>query len=196
MTPDHIRDFNRRSQASEQLVARSLFTAGITWPGVMVWDDVRTLDYLAQRPEVDRQRLGCVGLSVGGYRSYTLAAVDERIKAAVAVGFMKSDPAQVKQNVINSTGFSFHLIGLLRYLDFPDLAALIAPRAILLINGSKDRLFQQDGLKAAYAKIGAAYTKAGAPERQTCRMYDAPHEFNAEMQDEAWQWLREWLSPK
>ena len=194
MTPEHIREFNRRSQLSEQLVARSLFTAGITWPGIMVWDDLRTVGYLSQRPEVDPQRLGCVGLSVGGYRSYTLAALDERIKAAVSVGFMKSDPAQVKQHVINSTGFSFHLVGLLRYLDFPDLAALIAPRPILLMNGTKDRLFEQEGLRAAYAKIAAAYAKAGAPRQQTCRMYDVPHEFNAEMQDEAWQWLRERLS--
>ncbi len=196
MTPEHIRDFNRRSSQAEQLVARSLFTAGISWPGVMVWDDLRTLEYLAQRPEVDGQRLGCVGLSVGGYRSFMLAALDERITTGVSVGFMKSDASQVKQHVINSTGFSFHLVGLLRYLDFPDLAALIAPRPILLMNGTKDRLFQQDGVQAAYAKIAAAYAKAGALRRQTCRMYDAPHEFNAEMQDEAWQWLRKWLSPK
>jgi predicted esterase len=82
----------------------------------------------------------------------------------------------------------------LRYLDFPDLAALIAPRPILLMNGTKDRLFQQEGLQAAYAKIRAAYAKAEASERQTCRMYDVPHEFNVEMQDEAWQWLRRWLA--
>src|SRR5262245_49207361 len=43
--------FNRRSSQNESLVARSLFTAGISMPGILLWDDIRTLDYLAQRPE-------------------------------------------------------------------------------------------------------------------------------------------------
>src|SRR5438046_10738822 len=104
MPEDRIREFNRRSQQSEQLVARSLFTAGITWPGVMLWDDIRTVDYLCRRPEVDKRRVACVGLSVGGYRSLMLAALDERIKAAVSVGFMKSERYQIRHNAINSTG--------------------------------------------------------------------------------------------
>jgi dienelactone hydrolase len=193
MSDAQVREFNRRSKDGEQLLARSLFTAGITWPGVMLWDDIRTLDYLASRPEVDAKRLACVGLSVGGYRSFMLAALDERVKSAVSVGFMKSYAAQVKQHVINSTGFSFHLIGLYRYLDLPDLSALIAPRPILFINGSKDRLFQQDGLRAAYQKIDRCYAKAGASGRQRCRLYETGHEFNAAMQEEAWQFLKQWL---
>ena len=193
MSEQQIRDFNRRSQQNEQLVARSLFTAGISWPGVMLWDDIRTLDYLSSRPEVDKKRVGCVGLSVGGYRSLMLAALDERIKTAVSAGFMQSYVSQIRRNVINTTGLTFHLVGLFRYLDLPDLSALIAPRPALFINGSKDGLFNQEGLKAAYEKIQRCYAKAGVPERQVCRLYDSPHEFNPEMQAEAWQWLRKWL---
>jgi dienelactone hydrolase len=193
MPEQQVREFNRRSQLGEQLVARSLFTAGITWPGVMLWDDIRTVDYVAGRPDVDKKRIACVGLSVGGYRSLMLAALDERVRTAVSVGFMKSYAAQIRRNVINSTGFSFHLIGLFRYLDLPDVAALIAPRPALFINGSKDRLFDQDGLKDAYNKIERCYAKAGARDRVLCRLYDAPHQFNVEMQAEAWQWLRKWL---
>jgi dienelactone hydrolase len=193
MSEEQVREFNRRSQQNEQLVARSLFTAGITWPGIMLWDDIRTVDYFSQRPEVDKRRIACVGLSVGGYRSLMLAALDERIKAAVSVGFMRSDRFQIRRNVIHSTGFSFHLVGLLRYLELSDIPALIAPRPALFINGSRDGLFEQQGLKAAYTKIGQCYEKAGVAERQTCRLYDAPHQFNAEMQAEAWPWLRKWL---
>ena len=72
MTKDDIDAFNRRSQQAESLVARSLFAAGISWPGVMLWDDLRSLDYLAGRPEVDARRLACVGLSVGGYRQFCI----------------------------------------------------------------------------------------------------------------------------
>jgi len=64
MTEQQINEFNRRASQNEQLIARSLLTAGVTWPGVMLWDDIRTLDYLASRPEVNPNRIACVGLSV------------------------------------------------------------------------------------------------------------------------------------
>ena len=189
MTDEEIAAFNRRSQQAEQLVARSLFAAGITWPGVLLWDDLRSLDYLASRPEVDAERLGCVGLSVGGYRSFVLAALDSRIRAAVAVGWMSSYGAHIRRHVVNSIGLTFHIVGLYRYLDLPDFAALIAPRSVLVINGSKDELFPPDGVRAAFEKIQKCFAKAGVPERQQCRLYDAPHEFNLRMQSEAWEWL-------
>jgi dienelactone hydrolase len=193
ITEPEIQAFNQRASQNESLVGRSLFTAGITWPGVVVWDDIRTLDYLAARPDVDASRLGCVGLSVGGYRSFLLAALDERIKVAVNVGWMTSFASQLRQHVINTVGLSFHINGLYRYMDLPDVAALIAPRSVLVINGSRDRLFALDGVKAAFDKIQRCYAKAGAPERQRCRLYDAPHEFNVDMQAEAWEWLRRWM---
>jgi dienelactone hydrolase len=189
MTTANVSTFNRRSQQGEQLVARSLFTAGITWPGVALWDDLRTVDYLASRPEVDPARIGCVGLSMGGYRSFLLAALEPRIKVAVDVGWMTSFGAQIRKHVVNTVGLSFHIAGLYRYLDLPDLAALVAPRPLMVINGSKDTLFAPDGVRAAFEKIEACFKKAGAAERQQCRLYDTPHEFNPDMQDEAWAWI-------
>ena len=193
MTRDEVVAFNRRAGQNEQLVARSLFTAGITWPGVLLWDDMRTVDYLVTRPEVDTRRLGCVGLSVGGYRSFLLAALDPRIKVAVDVGWMSSLGSHIKQHVINSIGFTFHIIGLRRYLDLPDLAALIAPRSLMVINGSQDRLFPPDAVTAAFAKIDQCFRKAGAADRQRCRLYDAPHQFNLQMQSDAWEWVDRWI---
>jgi hypothetical protein len=78
---------------------------------------------------------------------------------------------------------------LYRYLDLPDLAALIAPRSVLVMNGSKDTLFPRDGVEKAFAKIESCFRKAGVPDRQRCRWYDVPHQFNREMQAEAWEWL-------
>ncbi len=194
MTKAEVSDFNRRAQASEQLVARSLFAAGITWPGVLLWDDLRTVDYLASRPEVDPQRIACIGLSLGGYRSFLLAALDPRIKVAVDVGWMTSFASQIRRHVVNTIGFSFHIAGLYRYMDLPDLAALIAPRALLVINGAKDTLFAPEGVRAAFEKIGACFHKASVPDHQRCRLYDTPHEFNRQMQDEAFAWLAQWLN--
>jgi dienelactone hydrolase len=189
MTKEDVSAFNRRAQQDEQLVARSLFTAGITWPGVALWDDLRTVDYLASRPEVDAARIGCIGLSMGGYRSFLLAALEPRIRVAVDVGWMTSFAAQIRKHVIHTMGLSFHIAGLYRYLDLPDLAALIAPRRVLVINGSKDTLFAPEGVRAAFEKIAACYQKAGVPDRQRCRTYDTPHEFNPDMQDEAWAFI-------
>jgi len=189
LTQERLKAFDRRASESEQLVARSVEAAGFTWPGVMFWDDIRTLDYLAARPEVDASRLGCVGLSVGAVRSLHLAALDDRIKAAVVVGWMTSFPAQLERRVRNSIGFTKLVPGLYRHLDYPDVGSLAMPRPLLVINGSQDALFEPAGVRAAFEKLAACYRKAGVPERVKTRLYDTPHEFNLEMQREAWAFL-------
>ena len=193
ITPERIAAFNQRSSQSEQLVGRTIYAAGFTWPGVMFWDDIRTVDYLVSRPEVDAKRIGCVGLSVGGLRACHLAALDDRVKAAVVVGWMTSFPAQLEKHVRNTIGHTKVVPGLYRHLDYPDVASLAMPAALLVINGSKDGLFHPDGVRAAFDKLTACYKKAGIPERLRTRLYEAPHEFNAEMQAEAWKWLKKWV---
>lgn len=190
---ERIAAFNQRAGQSEQLVGRTIYAAGFTWPGVMFWDDIRTVDYLLTRPEVDHKRIGCVGLSVGGLRSCHLAALDDRIKAAVVVGWMTSFPAQLKRHIVNTIGHSMLVPGLYRTLDYPDVASLALPSALLVINGSKDTLFDPDGVRTAFDKLTACFRKAGVPEKLRLRLYDTPHEFNAEMQMEAWEWLRKWV---
>lgn len=195
ITPERIAAFNRRSSENEQLLGRTIYAAGFTWPGVMYWDDIRTVDYLASRPEVDPGRIGCVGLSIGGLRTVHLAALDDRIKAAVAVGWMTSFPPQLKRHIRNTIGFTKLVPGLYKHLDYPDVAALAVPTPLLVINGSKDALFEPAGVQASFEKLAACYKKAGAPDRVRTRLYDTPHEFNAEMQAEAWGWLAKHLPP-
>src|SRR5205085_5422998 len=155
LTPARVAEFNRRASQNEQLVGRTIFAAGFTWAGVMFWDDLRTVDYLLTRPEVDPERIGCVGLSVGGLRSCHLAALDDRIKAAVVVGWMASFPAQLKSKVRNTIGHTKVVPGLYQHLDYPDVAALAMPGALLVINGSKDALFDLDGVKHCFEKLRA-----------------------------------------
>lgn len=193
ISAERIAEFNRRAGQSEPLVGRTIYSAGFTWPGVMFWDDLRTVDYLLTRPEVDRRRLGCVGLSVGGLRACHLAALDERIKAAVVVGWMASFPRQLRRHVRHTIGHTKVIPGLYRYLDYPDVASLAMPRALLVINGSEDGLFDLDGVRASFDKLNACYLKAGVPHKCRTRLYAAPHEFNPEMQAEAWEWLRRWV---
>ena len=193
ITSERISEFNQRAGRNEQLVGRTIYSAGFTWPGVMFWDDIRTVDYLLTRPEVDKNRIGCVGLSVGGLRSCHLAALDDRIKAAVVVGWMASFPAQLKKHIIHTIGHTKVVPGLYRHLDYPDVASLAMPSALMVINGSKDTLFDLDGVKASFQKLTSCYQKAGFPEKLKLHLYDTPHEFNAEMQTEAWLWLKKWV---
>ncbi|MGZ8938086.1 MAG: dienelactone hydrolase family protein [Limisphaerales bacterium] len=193
ISAERIAAFNQRASQSEQLVGRTIYSAGFTWPGLMFWDDVRSVDYLVTRPEVDKKRIGCVGLSVGGLRSAHLAALDDRIKAAVAVGWMASFPAQLQKHVRHTIGHTKVVPGLYRYLDYPDVASLAMPAALMVINGRKDSLFELGGVTKSFEKLNRCYKKAGIPERIATRMYDAPHEFNGAMQEEAWEWLRRWV---
>jgi dienelactone hydrolase len=193
LTAERIDAFNARSGGNEQLVARAIYSAGSTWSGLMFWDDQRTVDYLVSRPDVDASRIGCVGLSVGGYRSLNLAALDPRIRAAVVVGWMASFPRQLARHMPHSIGFTKLVPGLYQQMDLPDVAALAMPSALLVINGSRDNLFELDGVRSCFAKLAACYGKAGIPDRFRGSLYDAPHEFNAAMQEEAWAWFSEHL---
>jgi len=190
---ERIQAFNARAGQSEQLVGRTIYSAGFTWPGVMFWDDVRTVDYLLTRPDVDPRRIGCVGLSVGGLRSCHLAALDERIRAAVVVGWMASFPAQLKKHVRNTIGHTKVVPGLYQHLDYPDVASLAMPTPMFVINGTRDGLFDLDGVKASFAKLNACYEKARVPGHCRTQFYETPHEFNAEMQAEAWAWLKRFV---
>ncbi len=194
MTVEEVAAFNRRRSSNCPLIATGLFEAGITWSGVMLMDDIRTVDYLATRPEVDPERIGCCGLSVGGFRSAHLAGLDPRIKAAVVVGWMSSYGAML-QNKLTSIGFMKVVPGLYKYMDLPDVASMNVPGGLMAIQGTKDGLFTLEGIHGAYDKIAAVYKKAGFPERFQGLTYDGPHEFNARMQAKAFAWLDRWLKP-
>ena len=102
---------------------------------------------------------------------------------------MTSFPAQLRGTIRHTIGHTKLVPGLYRALDYPDVAALAMPGALLVINGSRDALFEPDGRAGELREARACYAKAGVPEKLRTRLYDTPHEFNAEMQAEAWEWL-------
>jgi dienelactone hydrolase len=183
-----VKQLNQVCRAKEATVVKGLVFAGATWPGIVFRDDLRTVDYLASRPEVDPKRIGCIGISMGGYRSLFLAALDGRIAAACVTGFMSTTRPMIRAHLVTHSWVHF-LPGLHRYLDWPDVASLAAPRALLVQQCAKDALFTPGGMKDAVRKIAAVYEKAGAKERFTGRFYDVPHQFTRQMQDDAFAWL-------
>jgi hypothetical protein len=74
------------------------------------------------------------------------------------------------------------------------VASLAAPDgAVFVQNCARDRLFTRAGMEAAAEKIRAVYADLKRPERFQSKFYDVPHQFNAAMQDEAFDWLEKWL---
>lgn len=189
VTQEDIVAFNARSWAHEELVGRTAFAVGVTWPGIIVWDDLRAVDYLLTRPEVDAQRIGCIGLSVGCVRSVFLGALHEAVRATVSVCWMAEYSQMLRNNIRYGIGYTKLVPGLYGDLDWPDLAGLHLPGHLMTINGTKDFLFPLKASQDAVNKIKRIFDKAGKPDRYEGVFFDGPHEFNIEMQEKAFVWL-------
>lgn len=191
---EEVKRLNRRAGQGESTLACSLFWAGTTWQGIAHWDDIRTVDYLISRPEVDPARIGCVGISMGGWRTDFLAGLDDRIRCAVSVGWMSTLRPMIRAHV-DTHSFMHFLPGLTRFMDLPDVIACMAPKPLMVQQCSRDGLYPLEGMKESLSKIAAIYDKAGAGANFEGRFYDHPHLFSLKMQDEAFTWLDRWLKP-
>ncbi|MSU48264.1 MAG: hypothetical protein EXS37_04090 [Opitutus sp.] len=171
------------------LGVRQLNWAGTTWAGVNYGDDSRCVDYLLSRKEVDPERIGCTGLSGGGWRTNIMAALEPRIKAAVSVGWMTTGDAQQPYNVSGAIGTFCLLPGVWNRIDIPDLIAMAAPKAVMVVSGTKDTLFPPLGQKEAARQIAEAYAWAGLPGRFRDYAPAKEHCYDAEIQSEALAWF-------
>jgi len=185
---EDVAALNLKCRGKEDTISKALIYAGLCWPGIVFWDDIRTVDYLVTRPEVDPKRLGCLGISMGGWRTSFLAGLDERIGAACAVGFMSTVKAMIQEKI--DTHSWVHFVPHLHpYLDLPDVISMMAPKPLMVQQCNQDRLFTLDGMKESVEKIATVYAKAGVKDKFQGRFYDAPHTFNKTMQDEAFEWF-------
>jgi dienelactone hydrolase len=189
---DEIQRYNEFAANHEHLIAKSLFSAGMTWPGVFVFDDQRAVDYLASRPDVDATRIGCGGLSGGGLRTVMLTGADERIRCSCCVGMMTTWRDYLLNKCYTHTWMCY-VPSLPRDLDYPEVLGLGAPNPVLVLNNRQDALFTMPEMERADRILGEVYKKAGAPNHYRASFYDGPHKFDREMQKEAFAWFDRWL---
>lgn len=189
---DEIDRYNQFAGEHEHTIAKSLFSAGMTWPGVFTFDDQRALDYLASRADVDATRLGCCGLSGGGLRTVMLTGADERIRCACCVGMMTTWRDYLLNKSLDHTWMCY-VPGLPGELDYPEVLGLAAPNPILVLNNRQDTLFTLPEMQRADRILTEVYGKAGVPERYRASFYDGPHKFDRAMQQEAFAWFDRWL---
>lgn len=190
--PKNIAAYNEWAAEHEHVMAKSLFSAGTTWPGVFLAEDMKALDILAARSDVDSSRIGCAGLSGGGMRTVFAGGCDPRIKCAVCVGFMTTWRDFVLDKSFTHTWMTYVPV-LPNELDFPEILGLRVPLPALILNDSDDQLYTIGEMKRADSILAEIYKKAGAPDNYRCSYYPGPHKFDRAMQEEAFDWFDKWL---
>ncbi|HID07044.1 MAG TPA: acetylxylan esterase [Armatimonadetes bacterium] len=158
--------------------------------GLNVWDAMRCLDYLQMRPEVDGERLGCVGLSYGGTITLFTAALDERIKAAVVTCYLNSFGG-FALSMGNFCGVQVPF-GILQYGDLGEVGALIAPRPLCIEAGRRDEGFPIEKTREAVAVVRKAYAVSNADERFIYDEFDGGHQWHG---NTSIAFLQQWLPP-
>ena len=165
---------------------------GTTWPGVFLAEDIRAVDVLSNRQDVDPDRIGCGGLSGGGLRTVYLGGADPRIKCAVCAGFMSTWDDFLLNKSYTHTWMTYTPL-LPRYLDFPEILGLRVPLPALILNNSDDDLYTMQGMTRADEILKELYNKAGGGDHYKSSFYPGPHKMDARMQQEAFDWYDKWL---
>jgi len=190
--PDVIQAYNSWAAEHESVMAKSLFCAGTTWPGVFLAEDQRALDVLCARGDVDAGRIGCGGLSGGGMRTVFLGGADPRIQCAVCVGLMSTWRDFLLNKSFTHTWMTYVPL-LPRDLDFPEILGLRVPLPTMVLNDEEDQLFTLPEMKRADRILQEVFEKADAADRYRCSFYPGPHKFDRPMQAEAFDWFDQWL---
>lgn len=177
---------------NQQAIAANLLQFGSSWAGLIAHEDLRAAAFTASLAEVDPKRIAAMGLSVGGFRTWQLAALSEHISAGVSVCWMATHRGLLVPGNNQTTGqsaFTMTHPGLAAHLDHPDVASIACPKPMLFQCGRRDALFPLSATTDAFQALRRVWDSQGAGARLDTRLYDAPHEFNAAMQDEAFPWL-------
>lgn len=176
----------------QQAVASNILQLDMNWVGIVTWDDVRSAEFLASRPEVDPSRIGTLGLSMGSHRTWMLAAATDHIRAGAAICWMcTTDALMVPGNnqTVGYSSYSMLVPGLRHWLDYPDVASIACPKPMMFQAGLQDPLFPVPGVEDAYATMRKVWESQGVGDRLVTEFYDVPHLFNQTMQESAFGFL-------
>ncbi len=165
---------------------------GYTPAGVEAWNCVRSLDYLETRKEVDPNRIGVTGRSGGGAYSWWIAAIDERIKAAVPVAGITDLQNHVVDGTVEGHCDCMFIVNTYRW-DYPMVAALVAPRPLLISNTDKDEIFPLDGVCRVHQKVRDIYRLYGAEDKLGLQITEGPHKDTQELRIHAFVWFNRFL---
>jgi len=168
------------------------YSRGYTPAGVECWNDIRALDYLQSRPEVDPERLAVTGISGGGASSHWATAADERIRAAVPVSGMSDLEDQIVHRIING-----HCDCMFFYNSYQwpltRIGSLAAPRPFLFSNSDRDGIFPMTGNHRISERLKKLYATLGAVEKLGEFVTPGGHDDSHLHRLAAFQWINHWL---
>lgn len=173
---------------------------GYTPGGVELWNAIRALDYLETRPEVDAKRIGLTGRSGGGASSWWLLAADDRPQVIVPVAGIADLYAHVcegaaprlAKGVITGHCDCMFMVNTYRW-DFAMVAALAAPRPLLLGNSDADDIFPVAGYRRIAEKVRTVYALYGAEDKFQLLETTGPHRDTPELRIGIGKWMNRWL---
>jgi len=147
---------------------------GETIIGWRVWDVMRTIDYIATRPELDARRVGCMGISGGGTATLFSAALEPRIRAAMVSGYLNT--------FRDSVGSLAHCVdnyvpGILNWAEMHDIAGLIAPRPLFVESGERDNIFPIAASLESFRQVREVYGVFQAADRVEQEVFPGEHSF-------------------
>lgn len=181
--------------SQQQAIAIGMMQIGYSLGGMMLHDDLRTLQLLCSLPCVDLERVGCLGFSMGAYRAWMLTAATQKIKATAAICWMTTTQHQFTPPLKpkGDSDYAMFIPRLAQKLDYPHIAALASPRPLLLFNATKDKLFHLEGVKQAYNIIESVYKRDKATDNLILQLWDTTHTFTKEQQQATLQFFQQHL---
>lgn len=180
---------------TESSLFKTFLWQGKTLWGMIVRDDMLALNYLASRLEVDPERIAAMGVSMGSTRTWWLAALDKRIKAAVSVACLTRYQNLIAEGEVRCHGIYYFVPDVLREgIDTESIVALIAPRAHLTLTGTKDAGSPAAGVRIINDYQRKLYDILGAPDSFRGVLYpDVAHAYTPAMWEETVTWLEKHL---
>jgi len=167
---------------------------GRTLWGMMLRDEQIALDYLASRPEVDPNRIGAQGMSMGSTRSWWLAAIDDRVKAIVGVACFTRYEDLIAVRALRAHGIYYFVPGILKHFDSEGVMALVAPRPFLALTGDRDLGSPPAGMKKLEEILSRFYALHGKPEAFRSIVYpETGHVYNDDMKEKMIAWFDKYL---
>lgn len=186
------------SYDAQQALASNFLQMGASWGAFINVDDMRSAEFLASLPFVDKERVGSLGFSMGAYRSWMLAALTDVVRASASICWMNTtEHLMTLTNNQNKGGSAYAMLipALRRYLDYPHVASIACPKPTLFFNGTQDKLFPIEGVRDAYREMETVWKSQGASDRLVTKLWDEKHFFNKEMQKETLEFFDRWLKP-
>ena len=185
--------FGERATRSELDTFKDMLWQGRVLWGMMIHDSLKAVDYLAKRPDVDAQRLGTLGMSMGSSAAQWVGALEPRLKVIVDICCLTDWHTLVEIKGLQHHGIYYYVPDLLNQFTTAQMNALIAPRAHLSLAGNQDLLTPVAGLDKIDRELREVYASAGHPQNWQLLRYDGGHLETPAMREQIRQWLVEKL---